>query len=134
MFYFQLMDFIYSYYWIIQLLLLTILAMSLAGNWLVFQKMGEPGWKGIIPIYNMVILFEKLYGNRLYVLAYLLGVIPLVGGLIAFAVYGFTQARLALSFRKGVGFAVGLILCAPLFTLILGLDESTYHPLPPFKI
>lgn len=32
-------------------------------NWKLFKKMGYEGWKSLIPIYNMYLLFEKTLGN-----------------------------------------------------------------------
>ena len=133
-FFYTMIDFVYSYLWLIQLVLLAIVCMSLAGNWLVYQKMGEPGWKGIVPFYNLYVLFEKLYGNGLYALIYLAFFVPMVGGLAVLCVNVFTQYRLAQSFRKDTGFMVGLVLCGPLFRLLLGLDKAKYHQLPPLEL
>ena len=133
--YYELLDLVYGHFRIFQLILLGILLMSLTGNWLIFQKLGEPGWKGIVPFYNLYILFEKLYGNGLYVLAYLVCFIPLIGGLAAFAVSAYTAYRLARSFRKDTAYALGLILCGPLFRILLGMDRGArYHHLPPLEL
>ena len=133
--YYELLDLVYSHFRIFQLILLGILLMSLIGNWLIFRKLGEPGWKGIVPFYNLYILFEKLYGNGLYALAYLACFIPLIGGLAAFAVSAYTAYRLARSFRKDTAYTLGLILCAPLFRILLGMDRGArYHQLPPFEL
>ena len=35
------------------------LVISLAALWKIFVKMGEPGWKGIIPIYSQYVIFTK---------------------------------------------------------------------------
>ena len=131
--YFKMLDFVYSYYWIVEIILLAVFGMSLAGNWLVFEKMDEPGWKGIVPFYNLYVLFDKLYGNGLYALVYLIAFVPLVGSLVAFVVHAFTQYRLSQSFRKDIGFTVGLILCSPVFMLLLGLDRSKYCQLRPIR-
>ena len=42
------------------LLNVGILLLNLIGLYRVCQKMGEPGWKGLIPIYNMYVLYERL--------------------------------------------------------------------------
>lgn len=36
-------------------------AAELVGNWFTFKKMNKPGWKGIIPFYNLYVLFEELW-------------------------------------------------------------------------
>ncbi len=128
---FAVFEFIYSYLWVIQLVLLVLLGMYLIGNWLIFQKLGEPGWKGIVPGLNLYILFEKVYGNGMYALVYLACFIPVIGGMAVMVVNAYTQYRLALSFKKDVGFAAGLILCGPIFRLLLGMDrKAKYHQLP----
>lgn len=37
------------------------------------------------------------------------------------------SVKLAKAFGKGTGFAIGLIFLSPIFMLILGLGDSTYH-------
>ena len=129
--FFAVIEFIYSYLWLIQLVLLVLLGMYMIGNWLIFQKLGEPGWKGIVPLYNLYILFEKLYGNGMYALVYLACFVPMIGFMALMVVNIYTQYRLALSFKKDTGFAVGLILCGPVFRLLLGMDKKAkYHRLP----
>jgi len=36
------------------------------GRWLVFNKMGLPGWNGIIPFYSENVLFRKLWNIKLF--------------------------------------------------------------------
>lgn len=38
-----------------------LLGVELIGCWFTFKKMDLPGWKGIIPIYNIYVLFEELW-------------------------------------------------------------------------
>lgn len=42
----------------------AVMACSLIGSWFVFKKMGFPGWKGIIPFYNMYILFDEVWEKK----------------------------------------------------------------------
>lgn len=53
----------------IGLLILTIIA-----NWTVFEKMGEPGWKSIIPYYRDYTLYKNVEHKKLFFL-YLAAVI-----------------------------------------------------------
>ena len=39
-------------------------ACALIGSWFVFKKMGFPGWKGIIPFYNMYVLFDEVWEKK----------------------------------------------------------------------
>lgn len=36
------------------------------GNWFVFKKMGMPGWKSIIPYYNIYQLFDKVWEKKYF--------------------------------------------------------------------
>ena len=39
-------------------IVLIIAILQIVANWKIFTKAGEAGWKSIIPIYNLVILFR----------------------------------------------------------------------------
>lgn len=39
----------------------VLLAAELVGLWFTYRKMNLPGWKGIIPFYNVYIMFEELW-------------------------------------------------------------------------
>lgn len=36
------------------------------GMWKTAKKMGEPGWKGIIPFYNMYVFFTKVWDKKFF--------------------------------------------------------------------
>lgn len=40
---------------------IALLAASCIGLWFTFKKMGLPGWKGIIPFYNLYVICEKVW-------------------------------------------------------------------------
>ncbi|MDH4112352.1 MAG: DUF5684 domain-containing protein [Actinomycetota bacterium] len=88
--------------------------------WVVFTKAGEAGWKSLIPIYNIYILL-KIVGRPGWWLILLL--IPIVN----FIIWIIVALDLAKSFGKGTGFAIGLILLAPIFFLILAFGDATYR-------
>ena len=96
---------------------------GIVGLWKIFEKAGEPGWKALIPFYNAYILFKITWGNGW---KFLLLLIPIAN--IVFAVI--TEVKLAKAFGKGGGFAVGLILLAPIFYLILGFGPDQYLGVP----
>ena len=37
----------------------VLLVVTIVGYWKVFEKMGEPGWKAIVPIYNNWVIFQR---------------------------------------------------------------------------
>ena len=103
--------------WIIYLVIFVLIV---AAWWQIFVKAGEEGWKAIIPIYNVIVLL-KIVGREWWWV--LLMLIPLVG----FIVWIIVSLDLAKSFGRGAGFAIGLILLAPIFSLILGFGSDTYR-------
>lgn len=89
---------------------------QLAGNWMVFKKMGREGWEGIIPVYNLYVLFKELYGNGW---KFLLLLIPI------YNIYVIIKLciDLARAFNQDSGFAIGLIILSPIFMCILGFGD-----------
>jgi hypothetical protein len=100
---------------------------SIIATWKLFTKAGEAGWKCLIPIYNLVILFEIVGISPLWVLAYFAFVIPIVGWGVALAVSIDVQIHLAKAFGKGLGFAFGLMLLYPIFSCILAFGSAEYE-------
>ena len=105
---------------VVWIIYLVILVLIVAAWWQIFVKAGEDGWKAIIPIYNIIVLL-KIVGREWWWI--LLMLIPLVG----FIVWILVSLDLAKSFGRGTGFAIGLILLAPIFSLILGFGSDTYR-------
>ncbi|MGH2457287.1 MAG: DUF5684 domain-containing protein, partial [Chloroflexota bacterium] len=98
---------------------LAVLIVYLAAGWIIFQKASKPGWAIIIPLFNTYTLL-KICGRPGWWLILLF--IPFVNVVIDIVV----MLDLAKSFGRGVGFAVGLILLAPIFILILAFGGSRY--------
>ncbi len=100
-------------------LYVAILILMIAAIWKVFTKAGKPGWASIVPIYNIIVLLEVV-GKPWWWL--LLMLIPIVNIVIVIIVYH----KLSLSFGKGSGFTVGLILLGIIFLPILGFGDAQY--------
>jgi hypothetical protein len=94
--------------------------------WKIFKKAGEEGWKSIIPVYNLVVLFKIAGLSPWLVLVYLLGGIPVIGGLIALGMTIYLSINVAKVFGKSTGFAIGLLLLSPIFYMILAFGDSVY--------
>lgn len=98
---------------------LALLVIFIASAWKVFAKAGQPGWAAIIPIYNIIVLLQ-IVGRPVWWL--LLMFIPLVNFVVAILIY----IDLAKSFGQSTGFAIGLLLLAPVFWPILGFGSARY--------
>lgn len=98
---------------------LAIIVVSIVAMWKIFTKAGELGWKSIIPVYHIYILYKIAWGNGWVFLAL---IVPIVNFVVAIML----QFKLARAFGKSAGFAMGLIFLGPIFQIILGLDDSKY--------
>ena len=105
---------------------LVVAIIQLAGMWKVFTKAGEKGWKCIIPIYNLVILFRISGLSPWIIFGYLAGIIPFVGWIITLGITIYQCNSLAKSFGKDVGYTVGLVLIPVIFYPILGFGKAEY--------
>lgn len=117
------------------LICLAICIVKVVGTWKVLKKAGQPGWGALIPFYNTYLLCQITGVNPWWILitalAPVLSFIPFVGGLVTTAVTIYfsilLNISLAKSFGKDEGFAVGLVLIAPVFYMILGVGDSKYE-------
>ena len=93
--------------------------LSIVAMWKIFTKAGKPGWASIVPIYNIVVMFQISGLNPWLILLFL---IPFANIVIMIMMY----VKLAKAFDKGTGFALGLIFLNTIFVLILGFGNSKY--------
>ena len=114
--------------------------------WKIFVKAGEQGWKSLIPIYNIYIMFKLFWNTKMFWTTIgvvfgcsLLGAIftNVAGGVIssiltiASGIFGLVidimlSNRQSKSFGHGTGFTLGLIFLPNIFTLILGFNKDKY--------
>ena len=86
---------------------------SLITCWKVFEKAWQAGWKCLIPIYNLVVLFNIAWMSGWWVLLAPIGMI-------------INCFKLAEKFGKSTGFGVGLWFLNPIFMGILAFGEAKY--------
>ena len=108
------------------LIILAYAVLTIIAEWKIFTKAGKEGWKSLIPIYNTYTLLQIL---NMEPLLCLLALVPGANFMLNIVM----MAKLAHSFKKGNGFAVGLILLQPIFLMILGFGSAKYHQLPSSK-
>jgi len=101
------------------LIFISIYTFILVIYWKIFVKAGYKGWKSLIPIYNIYLMFKVTFGTGWY---FLLMFIPLVNFVIMFVLL----YKLAKNFGKSTAFAIcNMVLF--IFTMqIIAFDESEY--------
>ena len=130
--------------------------MLLIASWKIFEKAGEKGWKILIPIYNMYIMYKIVGMKAWFWITLAVSVVvsivisamgfntstidansfsgnTLVPALLyiaelifMFVVAVVMYARLSKVFGHGVGFTLGLIFFSGIFMLVLGFGKSKY--------
>lgn len=102
------------------LIALVIIIYIYACFWMIFQKAGEAGWKGIIPIWNYIVL-ARICGRPLWwAIMMLIPCVQIVFGIIL-------ALDLGKSFGKSTVFSIlGLILCGPIGLGILAFGSDRY--------
>lgn len=121
---------------------LAIYVLQIIGWWKIFAKAGEPGWKSLIPFYNLYILFKISWESKYfwYILATVVAssIFGAIGGVIGallsgicsiatLVLYVMMNYKLSRSFGHGGGYTVGLIFIPWLFVLLLGFGSSEYQ-------
>ena len=108
------------------LVIIACVVLTYVAQWKIFKKAGKEGWKAIIPIYNTYTLLQIL--NMEPMLCFLTFV-PFASFMLGIVV----SVKLAKSFGKDTGFAIGLILLPFIFQMILGFGDAKYKQLPSSK-
>ena len=124
------------------LLQVVIILLNIIGLFKIYQKMGKPGWKGIIPFYNMYGLYDELWDKK-YFWGYLLAqvvmlnpsspsgllfsVADLVLSVAMIVVVMKLYIKLAKAFGKGTGFGVLTFFFAPICLAVLGFGSAEYE-------
>ena len=112
-------------------------------DWKIFVKAGVPGWKSLIPIYNVFIEYEICWSGLMglvYVAAMICtncmnmgenvpnwkAIVFLVLCVVGLIIHIKQSLKLARSFGKGTGFGICLILFGPIARLVLGFGSARY--------
>ncbi len=95
--------------------------LTIASLWKIFEKFGKEGWKSIIPIYNIIVLFEIVDMKPWYVALVL---IPCVGPLVLMVFMIIAYARLAKKFGKDGMFVLLIIFFTPIALALLAFGKN----------
>lgn len=99
---------------------LVISVLAIVAMWKIFTKADKPGWASIVPVYNIIVLFQICGMNPLLILLLFIPIANVV-------VYIMALIKLAGKFGKGGGFAAGLIFFNFIFMLILAFGDAEYQ-------
>ena len=98
----------------------------IVAQWKIFVKAGQEGWKALIPIYNVVVLYKIIGLSPWLLLLYLLSAIPVIGWIITLALSIVSMVKLGKAFNQSTAFIFGLLLLSPIFQMILGFGNAEY--------
>jgi len=99
-----------------------ILILMLVAGWKVFTKAGKAGWKILIPFYNIIVMLQIIKKPWWWLI---LLFVPIVNWVISILM----SHRLSLSFGRGTGTTIGLILLPFIFLPIIAFGQSKYAQL-----
>lgn len=115
---------------IVFLFFLIFIVISVLPLWVVFKKMGYPGWWAIIPFFNSWKIAEAAGRPGFWGLVGLLAPIPVLGWVIVLVVWFFIMQDLARSFGKDAAWAILLTLLPWFGFLALALMKDAVYQGP----
>ena len=106
------------------IVLIALMVFFMVVSWKMYEKAGKPGWASIIPIYNIIVLFEIIGYKWYYIFFLLLGIVPVVGPVLLLAFTLIYNVKLAKSFGQPVPFGIGLWFLPLIFTTIIAFSKD----------
>lgn len=146
--YAPLLQILATYITVLAIVGLAYTVLMLVARWKIFKKAGTGGWKAIVPFYSDYTMYKVAWKKKYFWFVLVLSILAsvcvnlsgdfpqysLVFALIAAVLFISVivleikcQVKLAKAFRKGAGFAVGLILLPIVFYPILGFGGAKYR-------
>ena len=128
----------------IAILALAWFILQAIADWKIFEKAGEPGWKSLIPIYNVIVEYDISWNGYMGMVYMILTgtttILNISGGdgpswliffmgvlsIVALVIYAMQSLKLARCFGKSTLFGVLLILFGPIARMILGFGKARY--------
>jgi hypothetical protein len=103
---------------------LAIIVAALAGLWKTFEKMGKPGWNGIVPIYNIILILQEVGKPLWWIVLFFIPIVNVVAAILVMMPF-------AQKFGKSQAFGIGLALLGFIFFPILGFGDAQYSGAAP---
>jgi hypothetical protein len=97
------------------IVLFAMVFLTLAAMWRLFVKAGEPGWKSIVPIYNMAVLLRLVGRPQWWVLLLLVPVVNIIVSIV-----------LCFDTAKALGTGFGIMILGPIFFMWLAFGDARY--------
>lgn len=125
--------------------IILIYLIPVIAGWKMFVKAGIPGWKSLIPVYNLYLIYKMADMSGFWaiftVIASCLGaylsdktdaptvliIISGIVGIVAFVGEVMKAFKLSKAFGKGTLFAIFMIIFPSLGEVILGFGSSKYE-------
>ena len=101
------------------LVALAVILLVFVSLWKIFEKAGKPGWAGIVPIYNAVVLCEIVGRPIWWIVLMFVPCVSIVVGILL-------CIDLAKAFGKDVGYGIGMALLPFVFFPMLAFSDARY--------
>ncbi len=101
---------------------LVVCVLFIIATWRIFTKAGEAGWKCLIPIYNIYVMYQLFWNTDKPGLMTVLTLIPGIGAILALIL----MYKMCASFGKGAGFFILLLIFMPIMYLVLAFGNADY--------
>lgn len=102
---------------------LAFAAIYIVSAWKIWQKMGDAGWMGIVPLLNLYRVFQRTRPDQAIVFT--------IGSFFCFVFAFIGLADLAKLFGKDAMYAIGLIFLPFIFLPMLAFGSAQYQGPPP---
>ena len=117
--------------------------LQVIADWKIFEKAGEPGWKSIIPFYNVFVEYDICWSGfwgLLFIAAPIIsgfiktgegmpawhGTVVTVLGVLVCVLHFIQSVKLSKAFGKGTFFGILLFIFGPICRIVLGFGSARY--------
>jgi len=120
------------------ILTLLFFILELVTAWKVFEKYGEAGWKGLIPVYSEIVEYGKVWTMPMGIVAGILSVVTAIGSqsenlvfsiaaIVYFVISIIFSNKKAKAFGKGIGLTLVLIFFPFIGNLYIGFKDDVKY-------